>query len=198
MKTKRCARCKEYKALDDFHRNKRKPDGRAQYCKPCAKKAAHEYYARNAEAVKARVAQYRADHLEEERERSRQYAKEHAEEAKERARKWALEHPDRVRETRRRYRRERPDVWRRNNALRRARKRGAEVLGRVDFEDVLARDGHQCWICGKRVKPEDLSFDHAVPLSKGGEHSVRNLRVAHQFCNYSKHDKLVPHQMLLF
>lgn len=33
--SKRCAKCGEIKALDDFPRNKRQPDGRHCYCKLC-------------------------------------------------------------------------------------------------------------------------------------------------------------------
>jgi Recombination endonuclease VII len=32
---KRCPDCGKYKPLDEFPRNKRKPDGRHAYCKPC-------------------------------------------------------------------------------------------------------------------------------------------------------------------
>jgi 5-methylcytosine-specific restriction endonuclease McrA len=36
--------------------------------------------------------------------------------------------------------------------------------------------------------------DHVVPLSKGGEHTMRNSRTAHLSCNSAKHaDLIMPH-----
>jgi len=194
---KRCSRCGNDKPLEEFHKNKRMADGHARYCKACQKLAAHEHYVRHTEEIKARVAEYRARDPEATRERRRQEHIRHAERNRARARKWAADNRERMLANKRRYRRERPDVWRKNNALRRARKKGAAIFGKVDFDAVLARDGLVCWICGKHIDADDLQFDHAVPLSKGGEHSTRNVRVAHQFCNYSKHDRLVTHQMIL-
>ena len=39
---KRCPSCGETKPLDDFPRNKRSPDGRAFYCKPCHNRKGRE------------------------------------------------------------------------------------------------------------------------------------------------------------
>lgn len=36
MKTKKCYRCGITKAVDEFHKNKRRPDGISTACKPCA------------------------------------------------------------------------------------------------------------------------------------------------------------------
>ena len=64
MKT--CTRCGETKSLDDFHRQKSKPDGRRSHCKVCRaaeyldnaddlKAAARERYAADPEKVKTKV-----------------------------------------------------------------------------------------------------------------------------------------------
>jgi 5-methylcytosine-specific restriction endonuclease McrA len=192
-----CYRCKVKKLLTEFHKHKRMVDGHSNYCKSCTKEYKKGYYLRNADHIKAKVAKRRAENIEVDREHARLWARQHREEARVRARKWAADHPERVLENRRRYRKERPDVWRKNNAIRRARKKGAKVVEAVDFETILTRDKSICWICGKQVNPEELSFDHVIPLSKGGEHSTRNIRVTHLFCNYSKHDRLVEHQIYL-
>jgi len=38
---------------------------------------------------------------------------------------------------------------------------------------ALIRDGHQCRRCGST---EDLTVDHVIPLSKGGDNSLDNLQ----------------------
>lgn len=53
-------------------------------------------------------------------------------------------------------------------------------------ETVIDRDGDVCQICYDVVEPGDLHLDHIKPWSKGGEHSVANLRVTHSLCNMRK------------
>ena len=75
-----------------------------------------------------------------------------------------------------------------NRAIRRARiKRG--TIDSVSYDDILARDGHRCGICHRRVKPENISFDHVIPLSDGGSHTFNNIQVAHLKCNMKKSSK---------
>lgn len=40
-----CPQCRETKALDEYHRDRGKPDGRHAYCKPCRRERYAEYYA---------------------------------------------------------------------------------------------------------------------------------------------------------
>lgn len=56
--------------------------------------------------------------------------------------------------------------------------------------DVGERDSWICHLCGEDVDPE-LSFphprsrtsDHLVPFTKGGEHAMTNVKLAHLECN---------------
>jgi 5-methylcytosine-specific restriction endonuclease McrA len=50
---------------------------------------------------------------------------------------------------------------------------------------VRSRPFSTCYYC-KSVIVIDLHFDHIVPVSRGGEHSLRNLCVSCSACNYSK------------
>lgn len=65
------------------------------------------------------------------------------------------------------------------------------VVEPVDFAIILARDGMICQICRLAVTADTLSFDHIIPLSKGGPHTQSNLQVAHRACN-SKKGNLLP------
>lgn len=49
---KKCTKCKEVKGRDDFHRNKRIPDGLCIHCKACAKEYSRVWRIRN--IIKAR------------------------------------------------------------------------------------------------------------------------------------------------
>lgn len=47
-------------------------------------------------------------------------------------------------------------------------------------------------ICKDHVAASDnWQVDHIIPLSKGGEHSYRNVQLAHAFCNQSKGSKVI-------
>lgn len=40
---------------------------------------------------------------------------------------------------------------------------------RFSRRSLFARDEHRCQYCGNRFAPEQLSFDHVLPRSRGGE-----------------------------
>ena len=56
----------------------------------------------------------------------------------------------------------------------------------VDYDAILRRDLGYCHICGKPVHPDELHFDHVIPLARGGAHSTENISVAHAICNLRK------------
>ena len=51
---------------------------------------------------------------------------------------------------------------------------------------VLERDGHHCVYCSKGVSNFDLTFDHLIPIVRGGKDSVHNLVVCCRNCNNRK------------
>lgn len=57
---------------------------------------------------------------------------------------------------------------------------------KVDYKRILERDGLVCHICTLPVEEEDLQFDHVMPLSKGGPHTEKNIKVSHARCNQRK------------
>jgi len=52
--------------------------------------------------------------------------------------------------------------------------------------NVLARDGHICQYCGHHFPTNQLSIDHVVPRSRGGETTWENLVCACLACNVKK------------
>jgi 5-methylcytosine-specific restriction endonuclease McrA len=59
---------------------------------------------------------------------------------------------------------------------------------RVKFNrrNIFARDGNRCQYCGKRFATNDLSLDHVVPRSKGGQATWENIVCACLKCNVRK------------
>lgn len=139
------------------------PVGNARVCAECRpafeKKYNEEWRARN----RAHIRSYSAEH----------YARPST---KAKRAKWMKEHPEDVRQ------------WAQR---RRARIRGggAFTVTTRDLRRTLHRCGSSCVYCGVGLTTETLTWDHAVPLFRGGRHSIGNLLPACKPCNSSKRDK---------
>lgn len=69
----------------------------------------------------------------------------------------------------------------------------AAFVEAVSYDAVFARDEGICQICGLPVLYDKFAdnnwsgtIDHIVPVSVGGEHSMRNCQLAHRICNSLK------------
>lgn len=90
----------------------------------------------------------------------------------------------------------RRDRYHRRRAQKKATSSGKPVL----FAEIAARDNWRCHLCGVDVDPScpwpdsmSPSLDHVLPLSKGGQHDPRNVRLAHLRCNSAKGDRAMEH-----
>jgi 5-methylcytosine-specific restriction endonuclease McrA len=57
---------------------------------------------------------------------------------------------------------------------------------RFNRRNLFARDGNACQYCGKRFPTTELSLDHVVPRSRGGETTWENIVCACIACNVRK------------
>ena len=57
---------------------------------------------------------------------------------------------------------------------------------KLSRENIYLRDKHTCQYCHKVFKASELTLDHVVPSSRGGENSWTNLVAACQKCNHKK------------
>ena len=161
--------------------------------------AGHPYQTK--ESGRARIARWRAAHPEEARKQTREsmarWRLSHplaaAEESRRGWGKWKREHPEYVEINRSRqrlymatYRASHPGASNGLSEMQRARKCHAPVVETVLRSKVFERDDGICHICLKPVDPHGWHMDHIVPLSRGGEHSYKNVGVSHPFCNLSK------------
>ena len=78
------------------------------------------------------------------------------------------------------------NVWTKTGS----RQKVEKYLGRDNGEmlSVFARDKHTCQLCGVN---NDLTIDHKVPVSAGGNNSLENLWVLCRGCNSRKGSVLV-------
>jgi len=56
-------------------------------------------------------------------------------------------------------------------------------------ENVFHRDNQKCAYCGRKFKMSDLTIDHIVPKSKGGNNSWKNTISSCKSCNNKKADR---------
>lgn len=79
MQTKKCSKCKEAKAVDEFQKNKSSKDGLRSQCKVCTSERSRKYHEENREAERERNRKYHEENRGAERERKRKYEKENRE-----------------------------------------------------------------------------------------------------------------------
>lgn len=72
---------------------------------------------------------------------------------------------------------------------RRAIKYGSPFTEKIARRELIARDGSFCYLCGKVLLNHEVTLDHVIPLSRGGEHSYDNLKIACRPCNVKKHTR---------
>ena len=103
--SKTCTKCGETKPLDDFHRDKRRPDGRRSDCKECVLEYKRRYHEEN-----------RDKRLES----HRRYYEENRDKVLEYRRCYHEENRDKVLESQRRYREENRDILNQGSKIRQA------------------------------------------------------------------------------
>jgi 5-methylcytosine-specific restriction endonuclease McrA len=64
---------------------------------------------------------------------------------------------------------------------------------RFNRRNVFARDANRCQYCGKRFPTSELSLDHIIPRSRGGETSWENIVCSCVRCNVRKGGR-TPHE----
>ena len=74
--SKTCTKCGVVKPLDDFHRDKRSPDGRRSDCKECVREYKHRYHEENRDKERERKHRYREENRDKVRKCQRRYHEE--------------------------------------------------------------------------------------------------------------------------
>jgi 5-methylcytosine-specific restriction endonuclease McrA len=133
-----------------------------------------KYYWMNPEAAREAVRKSYQRNPIPRREYAKHWRLRNLERDKENDRKWRLNNPDKVKILKQQYYGRRK-AWKLGNGFE-----------KFSLKEILKRDGYKCHICGKRVAKKNLSFDHLIPLSRGGSHTKQNVAVAHLICNLKR------------
>lgn len=56
-------------------------------------------------------------------------------------------------------------------------------------KNILLRDHNTCQYCGQTFSPQELTLDHVIPRSRGGESTWDNLVTCCRSCNHRKGDR---------
>lgn len=163
---KKCHKCKETKPISEFYKLLSSEDGYGPRCNKCNYKVSR---------------QWQIDNPEKRNEQNRK--------------RWPKYYQNGGREKKKKYRQENPEIQAKVNHNRRARLKAATIEP-VDFKKIDERDKGLCYLCDKlcskevdKFHPDKWTYDHRVPLSKGGAHSERNIRVCCWQCNNSKNTR---------
>jgi 5-methylcytosine-specific restriction endonuclease McrA len=201
--SKACPKCGLSKTRADFHKDKRRRDGLASWCKECAKRNAKRWRAANVDSVEERRRAKYAAAPEVVRQRSRDWAKNNKVKVQTASRTYYEANRERIQRAVRarvasdpeKYaaivqasKSKKPDLYRalaaKNSSRRRARVTAAPTVPftAADLLQRMAYFGNRCWICGG---PEQ-AVDHVKPIFAGGPHTLANLRPVCTPCNSRK------------
>lgn len=145
----------------------------------------HKYRAANSDKERERKRKYRVENPEKVREQSRKYYAASTDEARARHlllhRQRYAENPEKERERKRKYHANKPEVRRAISQRRLAsiKTSTANSPTAAQMKELLSLP---CYYCGGTAR----EIDHYVPLSRGGSHTIDNLRPACITCNRSK------------
>lgn len=187
-----CNRCKVAKPADTEHFPvaRKFPLGINYTCRPCDRERASAYQQANRDVNNRAGAKHRAQRMAEDPEAFRAYNAE-------KARRYRERNPDAVKASKRRHLKAHPEKNQEWVNRYRARKVAATIEP-VDYAAIAERDKNVCHLCGFEVDltvgtyhPMARTFDHVIPLSRGGDHSMSNIMVAHRLCNIRKNNRLL-------
>jgi hypothetical protein len=184
LNAKACRLCGLVKSLDEFHPRIGAKDGRRNDCRDCNLARQREYSQRAADKRAKLNREYYAKNRERLVEEARKFRAREAARINEERRCMRAVSPERYRAVQRAYYAANREVIIERVKARDFRRRW------VDLEELIARDGLLCGICGDFLDPALADVDHVHPKSLGGSNDLSNLQLAHVTCNRSKQAKV--------
>lgn len=162
-------------------------NGAALYCEDCSGRVAHER--RNAESIKAYRRAWRKRNRAATRAAKRAWYEKNRDHAIAYAKQYAKDNPDR----RQAWMDANRATVRQWSQRRRARLRenGVYLVSARDLDRLMRVHGSACVYCAVPLSDKTLTWDHVIPIARGGCHSVGNLVPACKSCNSSKRDRTV-------
>lgn len=177
-----CSPCQQIKLIDEFKFNRKKPD----CCKVCWNARQRKYYDRMPTEKKKAIRKRQIAVMTIEQKNARkEYEKNYFSNPKNRQR---INQGQRKRyrtwtpEQREKYR----EVMNKGIRAYQARKMNAPFTISFSKNDIIKRDGLNCYLCEKLLTVEEVTLDHVLPLCRGGNHKPENAKIACKSCNSRK------------
>lgn len=203
MQTKRCAKCDLEKSLYEFY--VRDETGRRRNeCKACIRKAGITLRQRNREMIRQRRKAHYLEHRDQLLAKQNAYSAEHRDQEAARSKKWRKENPDKLRQVNVSYYARFKDkvlaqkreyamvnrealrvISRRRKAL--IRSTASVPITAAQRCEAITYYGGRCAYC--LTIPNKLTWDHLIPISRGGRHELSNIVPACFSCNGEKHKR---------
>jgi 5-methylcytosine-specific restriction endonuclease McrA len=160
IELKQCAKCRAFRNIDCFRKDKGKWDKLYPYCKYCAKEKDHKVYMKNPQRKCLVVKEYmkKTGNLS-------QYK--YYSSKKSRLKK-------RARDLKRRILKKKSDLY-------------CKIDDKI-INSIIIKYNCKCAYCEKECK-DVFHIDHKIPLSRGGDNSINNLALSCPYCNFSKSNK---------
>ncbi len=188
MKT--CSNCNIQKDFSCFSKCASKKDGLYPLCKECYSAYNKEYRAKNKEIIKLRKKEYEQNNKHEIAIKNKKYREENKERINKQRQEYRRKNTLRERERASRWKKNNRDKFNQHEKDRRDKKHT-----KVNYEDVLERDGMWCYLGGHVIKGR-YEIDHIEPLSRGGKHTEDNLSVTCPLHNGQKYNKSLLEYLL--
>ena len=196
MKTKICSKCGINKPLEDYNLEPRMSDGRRSNCKVCKAKTDKSYKAKNQEKVKERLHKYYVAHAEKAKESANKWQASHPVERKICAKISQQRHPENGRRATKKWRLAHPE--RHVEAQRNYRAKKKNSVGKVstkEFRELVEQYDFRCLKCGLSESAlTEITMDHVIPISRGGDNVIENIQPLCRNCNSSKYTKILDYR----
>lgn len=194
MATKICSWCKTEKEYSEFYRWVRSKDGYQSHCKMCDDERTKEYRKNNAEKIKQRKHNYWENNKDRFLDKNREYYHAHRDilllKNKENGKKNRIHYSEYHKEWRHKTKKGQVYFHRRRQLERNASGRG---ISSSDWLFILDKYNHTCLCCGRN--DIDLTIDHIIPLSRGGEHDINNIQPLCGKCNSIKGIRTIDYRV---
>lgn len=144
------------------------------------------WWAKNKHKKKAYDSKYYSKNRAEMNDRSRKYYASNKEDRRKKMKEYIENNRDKLR-----------PMWDRHYHKRRAKLAGVKSEP-YSKQDIYHKTGGICHICTdvidlslKWPNSDSFSYDHIIPLSKGGDDTIENVSPSHLKCNLSKFNKIL-------
>lgn len=165
----------------------------------------HRHYLEHRQELLAKTSEYQRTHREVQRRANKKYEAKNRELIREKARRrgpaqkrrYYIAHREQILEKVKKYQQEHPEKTRIRVLASRHRRRAQAAKTVIDVKgiskwmrQIRSLPFVRCYWCGTKVSGSGVHFDHVIPLSREGTHTIGNLCTSCPECNLSKNAKL--------